>query len=188
MHHKLPSTLAKPQRLTRRKRLVLGASALCLALTVVTALWWAHRFERYTPIEALKDLKAAAGVGKASSPVERFMELRYGLQTQPLNRQKAFLEFFNAGHIAGLYLITSHLAGAQKQTNINAMAQWLADYRQSLSTEEKAALRQALQAHGGADFVRQASRHYLQQDAYYRAATTRVIQELMATVATLQEP
>jgi hypothetical protein len=78
--------------------------------------------------------------------------------------------------------------GEQRKTNIAIMAQWIADYRRTMSPEERAALRYHLKSDAGRQMLQQARGQYLEQDAYYRATSTPVIQELMTTVAEMQEP
>jgi hypothetical protein len=78
-------------------------------------------------MEALHNLQAAARVGPAAQPIERFMRLRYGPMANPANRQQAFLDFFNIGHIKGLTILVSHDDPAHRQPNIDAMAKWVAD-------------------------------------------------------------
>ena len=79
--------------------------AVGIVLIALGVTFWTRRFHNYTPIEALHDLQAAAQVKNAPRPVERFLELRYGPLTEPANRQKAFLDFFNVGHIKGLNML-----------------------------------------------------------------------------------
>jgi hypothetical protein len=120
--------------------------------------------------------------------VEQFLELRYGPLTEPLNRQKAFLDFFNVGHIEGLHVLVTHMEAAEQQTNIAAMARWVAEYRRTLSPEEKEALNARLSTGDGRRMLQQATAQYLRQNVHYRAATAGVITELMTTVAAVQTP
>src|SRR5258708_13680505 len=76
-----------------------------LVILIASFLVWTHYFHHYTPLDALKDLRAGAQVGHSAHPAQRFLELRYGPQTDPANREKAFMDLFNAGHIEGLNLI-----------------------------------------------------------------------------------
>src|ERR1019366_3945073 len=99
-------------------RLFLWAGAAVIMLIAAGATFWTRQFHSYTPIEALHDLEAAAKVRNAPQPVERFMELRYGPLTDPANRQKAFLDFFNVGHIKGLNILVSRMPSDRRQSNI----------------------------------------------------------------------
>jgi len=136
----------------------------------------------------LHDLQAASRVGWAAQPIERFMRLRYGPMANPDNRQKAFLDFFNIGHIKGLTILVSHDNPARRQPNIDAMAKWVADYRATLTPEEKAALGAYFRSDAGQVTLRQAAAQYLHEDVHFRAGTAGVVQELMATLATVRTP
>jgi hypothetical protein len=166
----------------------LWAGATVVVLIAVAAVFWTRRFHNYTPIEALQDLQAAAQVRNASQPVERFLELRYGPLTDPANRQRAFLDFFNVGHIKGLNILVSRMPSERKQANITAMAQWVANYRATMTPAERAALGSYVTSPVGRATLQHATAQYLQQDVRYRAATASVIQELMTTLATVQKP
>lgn len=174
--------------MTSRKKKILGWSGVGLLLVTLAVTLWVRRFHTYTPAAVLRDLRAAAQVKDAPRPVERFLEARYGSLAEPAHRQQALVDFFDIGHIEGLYVIVGSLSAAQKQSNITAMAQWIASYRQGMSEEEKQALRARLCSEEGRASVQQATREYLQKDVHFRAATAPVIQELMTTLATLQQP
>ena len=168
-------------------RLFLWAGAAVIMLIAAGATFWTRQFHSYTPIEALHDLEAAAKVRNAPQPVERFMELRYGPLTDPANRQKAFLDFFNVGHIKGLNILVSRMPSDRRQSNVTAMAQWVANYRATMTPEEKATLGSYVTSPGGRATLQQATAQYLQQDVRYRAGTAPVIQELMTTLATVRK-
>jgi hypothetical protein len=161
-----------------------GAVGLLILATGVTL--WIRRFHNYTPAAVLRDLGAAARAEHAPRPVDRYLELRYGPMTEPANRQRAFLEFFDMDHIEALYLIVGFMAGDQKRTNIAAMAQWIVEYRQTMSPQEKAALGKYLSSEPGRATLQRATAQYLQKDVKFRSETAAVIQELMTTLATTQ--
>jgi hypothetical protein len=104
------------------------------------------------------------------------------------NRQKAFLDFFNIGHIKGLNILVSQTDPSQRQPNINAMAQWVADYRATLTPDERAALSAYLRSDAGHATLQQAAAQYLREDVHFRASTANVVQELMTTVSTVRKP
>ena len=172
---------------TSRSRKVLWVCGVVIVLAALAVTFWVRRFHQYTPVEVLRDLQAAAQVGPAPRPVERFLELRYGPLTDPANRQKAFLDFFNIGHIKGLNILVSQTDSAQRQPNINAMAQWVADYRRTMTPEEKAALGAYVRSEAGHATLQRAAAQYLQEDVRFRASTAPVIQELMTTLATVRK-
>jgi len=173
--------------MTRRTKKILWVGGAALLIAALGAAWWVRRFHTYTPLAALLDLRAAAQADGAERPVERFLELRYGPLTEPANRQKAFLDFFDLGHIEGLHLIVNKMGGQEKPIIIDVMAQWIADYRHGLSAEEREALSAYLSSAAGRAQVHDATVRYLQKDVQFRAATAPVIQELMTTLAILQK-
>jgi hypothetical protein len=180
----------RPQGPNRRSgiKVVVWIAVIGLALLALGTAAWVRRFHRYTPAEVVQDLRAGVAARHAPRPVERFLELRYGPLTEATNRQKAFLDFFNVGHIEGLQIITRRMVPPQRQSNVTAMAQWIADYRQGLSPEEKASLAGYLQSEDGRLTLKRATAQYLSQDVHYRAATASVIKELMTTLAEVQKP
>jgi hypothetical protein len=169
-------------------RKALWACAAGMVLMALGVSFWIRRFHHYTPIEALQDLRAAAQVKNAPRPVERFLELRYGPLTDPANRRKAFLDFFNIGHIKGLYLLASRMTSERRQAHITAMAQWIADYRTTMTPEERAALGAYVRSDAGRAALQEATGQYLQQDVRFRAGTAPAIQELMTTLTAIRNP
>ncbi len=169
-------------------RKLLWLSTTLIAIVVVGAALWIWRFHTYTPLAVVLDIRAALQARNSPRPAERFLELRYGPLTEPANRQKAFLDFFDIDHIEGLSRIVGHMGAAQKQTNIAATAQWIANYRETMSVEEKASLRNYLNSKTGRSTLQKATADYLKRDVTYRSATAPVIKELMATLAAVQNP
>jgi hypothetical protein len=174
--------------MTRKSKIIIGIGGLALVALALGGIWWKRHFRGYTPVEVVLDVRAAVASRNAERPVERFLELRYGPLTEPANRQKAFLDFFNVGHIEGLQLLVRRAPEARRPVAIAAMAQWLADHRRNMSPEEKEALGAFVRTDAGRQTVQQATTKYLSQDVYYRAATAPVIRELMATLAEVQKP
>ena len=173
--------------MTRKTKIILWTAGLALAALALGITWWKHHFRGYTPVEVALDVRAAVASRNAERPVERFLELRYGPLTEPANRQKAFLDFFNVGHIEGLQILVRRAPESRRPVAIAAMAEWVADYRKTMSPEEKAALGAFLRTEPGQQTVQQATAKYLSQDVHYRAATAPVIRELMATLAEVQK-
>jgi hypothetical protein len=174
--------------MTSRTKKLLWVSAASLLIVAVGAVLWTRRFHRYTPVEAVLDLQAAAKARNAPRPVERFLEARYGSLAEPANRQRAFVDFFNIGHIEGMNIIVNHLGKGDKQVRINEMAQWIAEYRRTMSPEEKTALGAYMRSDAGRSSLQQATGQYLAKDGYFRASTAPVITELMTTLATVGRP
>ena len=169
------------------KRLLWAGGLTVLAVAGLSTVLWVRHFHRYTPIEALHDLQAASRVGNAARPVERFLQLRYGPMSNPVNREKAFLDFFNIGHIKGLNMLVAATAPEQRQANIDAMAQWVASYRAGLTPQEKTSLGAYFRSDAGRTTLQEASVQYLAQDVHFRASTAGVVQELLTTVSTVQK-
>ena len=168
-----------------KKYLLLGAGGVALvALAVVLWVW--HTYH-YTPVEVVQDVRAAIAVRNEPNSVKRFMEVRYGPMTEPANRQKAFVDFFNVPHIEGLHLLVQRMPASRRASSINGMAQWVADYRRTMTPEEKASLRDHFQSEDGRSALKRATAKYLSHDIHYRAATAPVIEELMATLADVQK-
>ena len=172
----------------RGVRILLWACAVVIVLAGLVWRLWVRQFHEYTPVEALRDLEAASRVGPAPRPVERFMELRYGPMTEAANRQKAFLDFFNIGHIKGLNFLVAHIEPEHRQADIDAMAEWVANYRATLTPEEKAALGTYLRSDAGHSTIHQAAAEYIREDVHFRASTAGVVRELLTTVAAAQKP
>jgi hypothetical protein len=169
-------------------RWLLWACAVVILLVSVAWMFWVRHFHQYTPVEALLDLQAASRVGVSAQPVERFLELRYGPMSNPANREKAFLDFFNIGHIKGLNMLVKATASGQRQANIDAMAQWVAGYRATLTPVEKATLGAYLRSDAGRVTLQQAAAGYLREDVHFRASSAGVVKELLTTVAAVQNP
>lgn len=163
-------------------------SASVLFGTALGSALWIHQFRHYTPAEAVQDVQAALAARNAPKPLERFLELRYGTLTDPANRQKAFLDFFNVGHIKGLNYLVTRMPPARQQANIKATAVWIANYRQNMTPEEKQSLRNYLQTDAAHATLQQATSQYLSHDVRYRSASAPVIAELLTTLVEVQKP
>ena len=172
---------------TRTKKL-LGAAAVLGLLLALVAGFWLRNLRHYTPLEAIQDIQAGIKVRSAEHPVEQFLELRYGPLSEPANRQKAFLDFFNVGHIEGLHILVRRSPADRRASSIAAMAQWVAQYRDNLTPTEQENLRAHLDTSAGRASLQAATAKYLSQDVHYRAATAPVINELMTTLAKVQNP
>ncbi len=171
-------------------KFVLWTGVIGLILIGAGALVWRHTFRHYAPREVMKDVRAglaARHVRETRARVEAFLEARYGPLTDPANRQQAFLDFFEVDHIKGLNFIVSHTPANQKQANTRAMAQWIADYRRTMSPQDRAALQARLNSEAGQAMLRRATAHYQSQDVYFRGAQKAVIAELMTTLAELRK-
>lgn len=145
-----------------------------------------ERLRNYPPKEAMLDIKAGLAARHAPKQLERFLEVRYGSMTNAANREKAFMDFFNVDHIKGLNFLVNHMPPERRNANITAMAEWISNYRETMTPEERSYLGAQLNSPEGVVKVRQATSQYLQQDVRYRAANAMVISELLTTLTSLK--
>jgi hypothetical protein len=175
----------------RATRILLWSSLAGLILVAAGAAVWVRTFRYYRLKDVMEDVQAglkARNIREPQPRVEAFLEARYGPLTEPANRQRAFLDFFNQDHIKGLNFIVSHTPTEQKQANTQAMAEWIANYRNTMSPDERVALQARLNSEEGRALLRQATARYQAQDVYFRGAQKPVIRELMTTLAALRQP
>ncbi len=143
------------------------------------------------PPELSKDIRAglaARRIQDADARFEKYLEVRYGPMSDPLNQQKAFLDYFNVEHIKALQLLVKHSPEAQRPQNIAAAARWVENYRESLTPDDRAALRARLHTPAGVEMLRRATAQYNSQDVHYRGQTAPVISQLLKTISSLQTP
>lgn len=171
---------------TRRKWSIAAMLLVgCVAATAVLA----HRIRRRLPAELIPDIRAGIAARSIADPkarLNRYLELRYGPMSDPANRQKVFLDFFNIDHIKALQLMVKHSPPAQRQANIQAMSHWIEDYRNSLTPEQSAALKAQLAGPEGGARLHQATAQYNSQGVEYRGQTAPVISQLLQTLAAVQ--
>ena len=160
-------------------------------LAATGAILWYFTFRHRIPKDLIKDVRAgiaARHVREPNARIKTFLEARYGSMSNPTNRENAFLGFFDSEHIKGFGFLVSHTPMKQRQANSQAMADWIANYRSTMTPEEKAALQTRLNSEGGKAMLRQATAQYQSQDVYFRGAQKAVIAELMFTLSALREP
>lgn len=173
----------------RRKKWVLGAGIVLVALLTFGVVGYFKIRRNYLNPEMMKDIKAGLAAKDVKNPDQRFvtfLEQRYGPQTDAANREKAFLDFFNPEHIRNLQTIVAHSPEGQRPANIAATARWVAQFRANLTPAERASLGAKLKTDSGHQMLRQAMAQYNSQDIYYRGATTPVIAELLKTIHEVQ--
>lgn len=167
---------------------IAGIALLVLTLAGVALLL---NLRRAIPPGMLKDIRAGIPARSIQDPdkrLARYLELRYGPLSDPANRQKVFLDFFDTDHIKALQLIVRHSRDEQRQGNIQAMAKWVENYRNTLTDEERAALNAQFQTPEGRAKLRKATAQYNSQDVHYRGMTAPVISQLLNTISTVQTP
>jgi hypothetical protein len=177
----------------RITKILLGAGVVAFVLVVTGAgLWYraVHRYGRAEMEEIVKDVRAGLAARHIRNPqvrVEAFLEARYGPLTDPANREKALLGFFDADHIKALSVIVSHTPARQRQANTQAMANWIAHYRETMTPNEQADLQSRLDSQAGQAMLQHATSQYLSEDVYYRGNQKPVVGELIATLAALKK-
>jgi len=171
--------------MTRKKKILVSLGVAFVVAGAAAGWMWKSRGPLVK--EVALDLKAGAMSRHAEKPFERFLEIRYGPLNEPANRQKAFLGFFDPTHLEGMYRLVGYMRDGERETNIAATAEWLAQYRQSMSEAEQQALGDWVRSAKGRAEIQRASALYRSRDMAYRAATEPVIRELMTTLATLQQ-
>lgn len=168
-----------------RKKILIGLAGVLVVLLVVGAIGYRRAFHGYPPKELMHDIKAGVAARHIKDPNQRFekyLEGRYGDMSDPANRQKAFLAFFDQEHIRALEFLATHAPKEQQQANIQATANWVGRYRTNLTAAEKASLAQSLKSQTGRQMLRQATAQYNTQDIYYRGRTAPVISQLLTTI------
>lgn len=163
--------------------------ALVAVLIAGAVGWFAIR--RRIPPELIQDIRADIGVKDiwdANQRLQRYLDLRYGPQSDPANREKVFMDFFNIEHIKALQLMVQHSPENQRQANIATMTRWVGEYRKSLTPQERATLNAHFQTETGHQMLRQATAQYNSQDVRYRGLTAPVISELLNTLSSVQKP
>ncbi len=169
----------------RKTKIVLSICAGAVLVAAVGAGWlWKTRGPLLK--EVAVDLKAGAMARHAENPFERFLELRYGPMTNAVNRQRAFLGFFDQEHQEGMRSLVRYMSQEERQKNISDTAAWIARYRTTMTPAEKESLANWLLSDEGRVRLQKAASMYRGRDLAYRSATEPVIQELMTTLAGLQ--
>jgi hypothetical protein len=166
-------------------------AGVALLILLAAGAFEFRRLRQRLPPDLLLDLRAGS-VGyrlpDADQRFQSYIEHRYGPQSDPANRKKAFLDFFNLDHIRSLRWLVKHTPQNMQQANIDACARWIGQFRDSLSPEQRADLAAQLQTPQGRLTLQQATAEYNSQDVQYRGQTTPVISQLLRTVASLQNP
>lgn len=167
---------------------VFGIVLLVVAVVFAIGL---HRLHRKLPPDLMANIRAGMAARKISDPdqrLEKYLEGRYGPQTDPKNREKVFLDFFNAEHVKTLQWLVRHTPEKMRQANIDATARWIEHYRQSLTPAERADLGAQLLTPEGHARLQAATAQYNAQDVFYRGETAPVISQLLTTIASLPKP
>jgi hypothetical protein len=171
------------------RRLAYLGAGMCLILLLV-GLAWIRFFLHGPPRFLLRDIQAGLPARALKDPDERlrkYLDGRYGPLTDPANRQRVFLDFFDPERIKVLQLIVRHSPDDQRQDNIDAMARWVAAYRDGLTPAERAGLGALFQTADGQAMLRRATAQYNVQDVQYRGSTAPVISQLLRTINDVEQ-
>ena len=87
-----------------------------------------------------------------------------------------------------MQLLVKHSPANQRQANINAAADWVQKYRESLTPQQRADLGAQLLSPEGRATLQQATSVYNSQDVHYRDQSQAVISQLLKTIASLPSP
>lgn len=172
----------------KRKLIGWGCVSGCVVL-LASAFVWVRVLHRGPPPWLMKDLRAGMAAREIKDPDERllkYLEGRYGLLSDPANRRRVFLDFFDINHIKAMQFLVRHSPAQNRQANINAMARWVEAYRDSLTPQERTALKDQFQTGDGQAMLKRATAQYNSQDVRYRGSTAPVISQLLQTLNDVQ--
>jgi hypothetical protein len=174
----------------RKLKIILQVAGVMAAVTMVAVLAGLYYVRTHIPKEIIPDIRAAIsarGVADPDARFKKYMESRYGSMDDPANREHAFEDFFNRNHIVAMQLIVKHSPPDQRRANIRATANWLSNYRQNMSPQEKADLANYFQSDEGRAALQGATAQFMNQDAEYRSSTTPVINQLMTILSGVKQ-
>jgi hypothetical protein len=173
----------------KTKKILWWAAAVLVVLLVAGAVYVA-RVVRRLPPDLMADVRAGVAARHITDPdarLAKYLENRYGSMDDPAHRRDVFTNFFNPEHIKSMQILVKHSPPAQRKANIQSMAKWIHNYRESMTPQERADLAAHLQHGGGQALLAQATAQYNSQDVAYRGLTAPVISELLNTIASLQQ-
>jgi hypothetical protein len=175
---------------SRRGKILLRAGMALLLAGIIAIVAGIHYVRTHIPKEILPDIRAAISARGVTDPDARFrkyMENLYGSMDDPAHRERAFEDFFNRDHIVAMQLIVRHSPPDQRRANIRATANWLANYRQTMTSQERIDLSTYFQSGEGRAALQTGTAQFMKQDAKYRSSTSPVINQLMTTLAGLKQ-
>ncbi len=170
---------------SRKTKIILWTGISVVVLVALVAVAGIYYVRRHIPAEIVPDIRAAIAARHETDPdarLHKYLEGLYGPLDDPANRQRAFVAFFDANHIKAMQILVRHSPPDQRSANIQAMARWVAGYRQNLSPSEKSALGNYFATGAGQSALQNATAQFMNQDAVYRCSTVPVITELMTTL------
>lgn len=171
------------RKLLRRVFVTVGLLAVSAAFVGIRAL------RDPKPGSLAHDLRAGWAARNVQDPDRRlhvYLSERYGPMTEATNRERVFVDFFDPERIRTLQFLVKNAPENRRQESIEAMARWVADYRASLTPEERASLSARFQGPEGQARLGKATAQYNAQDVRYRGSTAPVISELLRTLNQLE--
>lgn len=177
-----PLRRSSPEGKGRKSSILVLFCSGGFALEMAVFFFLMHPAHTDIPPGTMKDLQTAHRVKHSRHHFERFLDLRYGSQTNPTNRVEALEGFFDADNIEALYLMVNGRTNARMQAHIDKVAYTIAKYRKTMSPEEKAQLGAYFRSDAGRAQVRKATDFYESKDASFRSMTAPVIKQLLTTV------
>lgn len=157
------------------------------ALAMAAFFFLMHPAHAEIPPDTRKDLQTAHRVKHSRHHFERFLDLRYGSQTNPSNRMKALEGFFDADNIEALYLMVNGRTNARMHAHIARVAHTIAKYRETMSPKETVQLGAYFRSDAGRAQVRKATDFYESKDPSFRSMTAPVIKQLLITVTVTEQ-
>ena len=173
----------------RKRRPRWRVTGIILAVVVMAGVVIFFQVRRHLPRDFDKDIRAGLAAREIADPDERlrkYHEERYGPLSDPLNRQKVFMGYFDLEHIKAMQFMVQHIPEDRRAATIQASARWIENYRNSLTPQERAALQAQFQGPEGQAMLKQATGQYNSQDVQYRGQTVPVISQLLQTIYHLQ--
>src|ERR1035438_2320480 len=127
----------------RKVKTILWTGISALVLVTVATIVGICYFRRHIPAEIIPDIRAAIAARNVPDPdarLKKYLTGLYGSLDDPTNRERVFEDFFNVKHIKAMQIHVNHSPPEQRLANIQAMSNWISDYRQNMSPEEKSTL------------------------------------------------
>ena len=174
----------------RKLKIILQVAGVLVAIVILAGLAGIYYVHKHIPKEIIPDIRAAIsarGVADPDARYKKYLESRYGSMDDPANREHAFKDFFNRDHITAMQLIVKHSPPDQRKANIRASADWLSNYRQNMTPQEKTDLANYFQSDEGRQALQGANAQFMNQDAEYRSSTTLVINQLMTILYNVKQ-
>lgn len=165
-----------------RNRKWIAVAAMVLLLAAAGAGWGVWRLQHAWIAQDLRAGLAARSIRDPDARLRKYLEGRYGNLEDPAVRRRVFVDFFDPERIRALQWLVRHAPEENRRASVEAMARWVAEYRNSLTPEERASLGAEFGTPEGRERLGRATAQYNAQDVHYRGMTAGVISELLRTL------